>query len=96
MLILIPTLHAASKVCKTVENKLQNGATGFKCWCMSDKMYIDIPKTTCMALGSRRNLNNNDTIEIYIENQLIQSVEQYIHLGVVIDRSLTFLAESPC
>ena len=38
------TVHAASKDCKTVENKPQNGASGFKCWCMSNTMYINIPK----------------------------------------------------
>ena len=29
-----------------------------------------------MTLGSRQNLNRNEAIEIYIEGQLIQSVEQ--------------------
>ena len=37
------TEHAASKNRKTVENKLQNGAFGFKCWCLSNKMNITIP-----------------------------------------------------
>ena len=84
------TVHATSKDCKTVKNKLQNGASGFKCWCMSNEMYINISKTTCMTLGSRQTLNHNEAIEIYIESQLIQSVEQQNLLGVVINRSLTW------
>ena len=54
------------------------------------KMYIKIPKTNCMTLGSRQNLNRNAAIEIYFESQLIQSMEQQNLLGVVIDRSLTW------
>ena len=84
------TVHVASKDCKTVKNKRQNSASGFKCWCLSNKMYVNIPKTTGMTLGSRQNLNRNEAFEIYIEGQLIQSVEQQKRLGVVIDRRLTW------
>ena len=43
-----------------------------------------------MTLGSRQNLNRNEAIEIYMEGQLIQSVEQQKLLGVVFDRRLTW------
>ena len=43
-----------------------------------------------MTLGSRQNLNRNEATEIYMEGQLIQSVEQQKLLGVVFDRSLTW------
>ena len=52
-------------------------------------MCINIPETTCMTLGPRRNLNRNEAIE-NIEGQLIQSVEQQKLFGVVTDRSLTW------
>ena len=58
------TVHAGSKDCKTVENKLQHGASGFKCWSMSNKMYINIPETIYMIIGSRQNINRNEAIEI--------------------------------
>ena len=53
-------------------------------------MYFNIPKTTCVTLGSRQNLNRNEATEIYMEGQLIHSVEQQKLLGVVFDRSLTW------
>ena len=82
------TMHAANKDVKLVEIKLQCGATGFFCWCRSNKMHVCILKTAYMTLASRQNLRREDHIEIYIDKEIIQTVEQL--LWVVIDRSLSW------
>ena len=84
------TMHAANKDEKVVEFKLQCGATGFFCWCRSNKMLVHIQKTAYMTLASRQNLRREDHIEIYIDSEIIQTVEQHKLLGVVIDRSLSW------
>ena len=84
------TMHATNKDEKVVEFKLQCGANGFFCWCRSNKMHVHIQKTAYMTLASRQNLRREDHIEIYIDSEIIQTVEQHKLLGVVIDRSLSW------
>ncbi|MCG8049290.1 MAG: reverse transcriptase family protein [Candidatus Thiodiazotropha taylori] len=48
------TLHTASKDSKTVENNLQIGTDNFKTWCLSNKMFINIEKTSVMTIGTRQ------------------------------------------
>ena len=83
-------MHAANKDEKVVEFKLQCGATGFFCWCRSNKMHVHIQKTAYMTLASRQNLRREDHIEIYIDSEIIQTVEQHKLLGVVTDTSLSW------
>ena len=53
-------------------------------------MYINVSKTTCMALGSRQNLSRIVALDICLENELIQTVEHQKLLGVIIDMSLSW------
>lgn len=84
------TMHAASKNYKTVENKLQVGANGFKNWCRTNKMYIHLQKTMQMTIGTRRNLTRTEQIKVYLDNDLIQTVNDQKLLGVIIDNSLSW------
>ena len=43
------TLHTAGKKLETVEETLQKGSEGFKTWCLSNGMYINIGKTSVMT-----------------------------------------------
>ena len=70
------TMYAASKDEKVVEFKLQCVATGFFCWCRSNKMHVHIQKTAYMTLASWQNLRREDQIEINIDNE-VQTVEQH-------------------
>ena len=84
------TMHAANKDEKVVVFELQCGATGFFCWCRSNKMHVHIQKTAYMTLASRQNLRREDHIDRYIDKKIIQTVEQHKFLGVVNDRSLNW------
>ena len=84
------TMLAATKDEKIVELKLQSGANGLFCWCRSNQMHVHIQKIAYTTLASRQNLRREDHIEIYIDNESIQTVEQHKLLGVVIDRSLSW------
>ena len=72
MLISMPTnqtLHTASKKLETVEETLQKGSEGFKTWCLSNGMYINIGQTSVMTdtavLSSRSTLSHTESIRIY-------------------------------
>ena len=84
------TMHTANIEYKNVEKDLQRGASGFQGWCKANKMYINVLKTTCMALGSRQNLSRIEALDICLEKELIQKVEQQKLLGVIIDMSLSW------
>ena len=51
------TVHAASRYCKKVDNKLQNGAYGVKCWCMSNQFII-------IMMNISRSCDENEKHEI--------------------------------
>lgn len=84
------TLHAANKDSKLVESSLQNGAEGFKTWCGSNKMYINLQKTSVMAIGTRQNLLHMDALNIYLQNEIIPTVENHKLLGIIIDKTLSW------
>ena len=83
------TIHAAHKERKIVETRLQIGASGFRNWCSLNKMYINMQKTTQMILGIQRNLNRSEHIEVYLDQELVQSVKKQNLLGVIIDDTLS-------
>ena len=83
------TMHTANVEYKNVEKDLQRGASGFQGWCKANKMYINVSKTTCMALGWRQNLSRIEASDICLEKELIQKVEQQKLLGVI-DMSLSW------
>ncbi|MCU7801538.1 MAG: reverse transcriptase family protein, partial [gamma proteobacterium symbiont of Lucinoma myriamae] len=84
------TLHTASKDYQTVETNLQVSATGFKTWCGSNKMYINIQKTSSMEIGTRQNLSHSDTIKLYLDNEVIKEVDNQKLLGMIIDKNLSW------
>ncbi|MCU7800562.1 MAG: reverse transcriptase family protein [gamma proteobacterium symbiont of Lucinoma myriamae] len=84
------TMHAADRNCKTVEKRLQNGANGFRTWCSSNKMYINLSKTTQMTIGTRQNLASSQSIELNIEEEIIQAVSKQKLLGIIIDKTLSW------
>ena len=82
------TLHTASKKLETVEETLQKGSEGFKTWCLSNGMYINIGKTFVMTIGSRSKLSHAESIRIFLDDELVKEVDNQKLLGVIIDKTL--------
>ena len=53
-------------------------------------MFINIPKTLCMLLGSRYNLNHNEPLAIFIIGEIIQTVDHNKLLGIITDKYLSW------
>ena len=88
------TLHTAGKKLETVEETLQKGSEGFKTWCLSIGMYINIGiysfKTSVMTVGSRSKLSHTKFIRIFLHGELVKEVDKQKLLGVIIDKPLTW------
>ena len=69
------TIHTASKVPDTIKTKLQISSNDFKIYCKQNKMYVHVGKTSLMILGSRQNIAEIESFEIFIDNEIIKQVD---------------------
>ena len=53
-------------------------------------MYVNIPKTSVMSIGTRQNLLNSDLIQIYLNDELLRNTETQKLLGIIIDQTLNW------
>ena len=53
-------------------------------------MYINMQKTTQIILGTQRNLDRREHIEVYLDQKLVQLVKKENPLGVIIDDTLSW------
>ena len=51
-------------------------------------MYVNIPKTSVMSIGTRQNLLNSDLLQIYLNDELLRTTDTQKLLGVIIDKNL--------
>ena len=85
------TLHTASKILETVEETLQESSEGFKIWCLSNEMYINIGKASVMTIGFRSKLSHTEfSIRIFLRDELVKEGDYQKLLGVIIDKTLTW------
>ena len=84
------TVHTASKVPDTIKTKLQISSNDFKIYCKHNKMYVHVGKTSIMILGSRQNIAEIESFEIFIDNEIIKQVDNQKLLGIIIDQTLSW------
>ena len=78
------TVHMASKLSDTIKTKLQIYSNDFKIYCKQNKMYVHVGKTSLMILGSRQNIAEIESFEIFIDNEIIKPVDNQKPLGIII------------
>ena len=78
------------RIPKLLSQKLQVASTDFKTYCTQNKMYVHVGKTSFMLIGTRQNLCLVESIEIYVDNEIIKEVENQKLLGVMIDKHLSW------
>ncbi|MCW4336379.1 MAG: reverse transcriptase domain-containing protein [Candidatus Thiodiazotropha endolucinida] len=84
------TVHHANKCMDVVETTIQGGGIDFSNWCLSNKMYINLSKTSVMTIGTRQNLQNSNSINIYLNNELLHQTDTQRLLGIEIDKTLSW------
>ena len=86
------TVHNSSKDTKVIKSKLQVSSKDFKHYCIKNNMYVHLGKTFFYAyrLPSKYFLTLSESIQIYVDNELIRDVENRKLLVITIDKHLTW------
>ena len=84
------TVHYASKNKIILRRKLQMDANGFFNWCISNYMHVHLQKTSLMWIGTWQNLQHLDSLEIYLDDELIRQVDSQKLLGITLDSTLNW------
>ena len=87
-MILLPILSV--KKLEVVEPKLQNSADDFNAWCIDNNMGVHYGKTHAFVVGSKHMTSANEGISVTINEHSIESVSAQKHLGITIDKNLTW------
>ena len=76
--------HASNKDTKIIESKLKVAPTSFKTFCMQNKMYVHVGKTSFMLIDTRQNISLEESIKtVYVDNEIIKEMENQALLGVM-------------
>ena len=65
----------SSKNKNIVRFKLQSGTCGFQIWCLCNNIFIHIQKSSIMWIGSWQNLQFLDSLDFYLDYEIIQQVD---------------------
>ena len=82
--------HTAGKKLELVEPKLQISAGDFNAWCTDNNMGVHYGKTHAFVVGSKHMTSANEGFFVTINEHSIESVSAQKHLGITIDKNLTW------
>ena len=82
--------HRAAKILEVIEPRLQMSAGDFNTWCIDKIMGVHYGKTHSFVVGSKQMTSTNESISITINKHIIESVNAQKHLGITIDKTLTW------
>ena len=69
---------------------LQPDLDSFSKWCNSNKLSLNVAKTKLMIFGTRQKVKKAKNTQVYMNNQLLQTVPTYKYLGFTLDSVLSF------
>ena len=70
--------------------KLQSDLDNIDVWCRRNQLTVNTSKTKCMLFGSKRFLDVRKLPKITLSGNIIQFVENFKYLGVILDNKLNF------
>lgn len=82
--------HAADKRLQTVETKLQISALKFDMWCIDHNVLVNWIKTNAMIIGTSHMTSGTKNVSIPVNEHEIEIVNTQKHLGILIDKNLTW------
>ena len=59
-------------------------------WMKANKLTVNLSKTKCMTFGTRQTLSTLGNLELWVEDTVIEHVEKYKYLGMILDPMLSF------
>ena len=82
--------HTADKTTDVIEPKLQVMTYDFNTCCTDNNMGVHYGKTHAFVAGSKHMASANRSIAISLHENTIESVSSQKHLGITIDKNLTW------
>lgn len=76
-----------------INDKLQLSLTEVSHWCSNNRMLLNPEKTKCMIITTRQKHQRQLlTLNLSVEDQVIQQVKEHRHLGILIDNEIKWEA----
>ena len=83
-------LYCSGNNWPNVFNKLQLGLNNFDTWCVRNSMVLNVPKSKCLAIGSRTKLFRIDYEQkLSVSGTVLEYVRTCCYLGMFLDSEMT-------
>lgn len=69
---------------------MQNDLIKYYSWCNFNRLSLNIKKTIYVIFSNRRRNNNNQSMNLYLADSKLESVNQFLYLGINLDTKLNF------
>ncbi len=86
------TIYATASSIEELELILQDDLHSLSQWLLYNRLSINAKKSKTMVTGSAPRLRDSRNLKLYINNTKLDSVSEYLYLGVIIDAGLKFTA----
>ena len=73
-----------------IQHDLDNVST----WCKLNAIMMNVKKTKTMMFGTRYKLSQQNQVELYVDNRLLECVPCYKYLGTFVDSEMNFIRQS--
>ena len=88
------SLTYASEYIEVINDSVNEDLYNLKSWLQANKLSLNVAKTQCLAIGSRRQLKNVSDGKIaqpalVVSDENISNEENIKYLGVIVDKHLS-------
>lgn len=83
-------LYFASKSISEIESKINSDLSRVCCWMRANQLTLNVTKSKFMLIGSNARLNKVNSITISSDGNLLEEVQSFLYLGLVINKNLTW------
>ena len=82
------TLHSSGYKANEIEKALQENIVIVENWCKMNNMKLNPNKSKCMLIGTSKNIKQQPSLNIYINETILESVDAHKLMGIYINKNL--------
>ena len=83
-------IYSTNKEEEAAQNEVKHDLKLLMKWCNNNQLTINIKKTKLMVFGTKGMLKKAQYHEMYLGNDKLQYVNDYVYLGIKLDNKFTF------